>query len=456
MRALLLSPDYASHYFPLSALGRELRSRGYDVLVATGPALRSRVEQDGFGYRELVLGPGSNPGLIRAAEQPGDEGERVDAFLAATREGMIETLRYQAESRLRDLLWRPEEVTARLSALLAEVRPSVVVSDQLAFGATLALRALAQPYVSFHPGHPSAIVGPGEVFGFPALRSREFDADDRELANLWERCVEVSERFTHVFNRTLRGLNPSAPQVVSAFAATSPLLTLVNYPAELGEYRRASLPRSVHFVGASVRHEPITDPTLSAWLARPNGELPRIYVSFGSFLSARSDVLARIVDAFRAEPIQLVVASGVTQSESLPDVPKSWRIQPYVPQPALLRWCDLAISHGGNNTVTEALWAGVPLLLCPFSTDQFAAAEDVRRSGLGDVFDPNAASPEAIADLARGVLAGAAPERAALLSERLRSGAGPAYAVDLIVGLAARRRSVARAGASRAVRPSLA
>ena len=42
MRALLLSPDYVSHYFPLSALGRELRSRGYDVLVATGPTLRSR------------------------------------------------------------------------------------------------------------------------------------------------------------------------------------------------------------------------------------------------------------------------------------------------------------------------------------------------------------------------------------------------------------------------------
>ena len=167
MRALLLSPDYASHYFPLSALGRELRSRGHDVVVATGPALRSRVEQDEFGYRELVLGPGSNPGLIRAAEQPGDEAGRVDAFLDATRNGMIATLRYQAESRLRDLLWRPEEVTIRLRELLAEVRPSIVISDQLAFGATLALRALEQPYVSFHPGHPSAIAGRGRSMGSP-------------------------------------------------------------------------------------------------------------------------------------------------------------------------------------------------------------------------------------------------------------------------------------------------
>ena len=98
----------------------------------------------------------------------------------------------------------------------------------------------------------------------------------------------------------------------------------------------------------------------------------------------------------------------------------------------MLRSCDLAICHGGNNTVTEALWAGVPLLVCPFSTDQFAGAEDVRRAGLGDVFDPNAAAPEEIADRALRVLAGLEPRRAAALGVALRERFGPQHASRLV------------------------
>ena len=153
--------------------------------------------------------------------------------------------------------------------------------------------------------------------------------------------------------------------------------------------------------------------------------MPRIYVSLGSFLSARSDVLQRIVSAFAGQPVRLIVAAGVTAPEALGDLPKAWHVEEYLPQPAVLRFCDLAISHGGNNTVTEALWAGVPLLVCPFSTDQFAAAEDVRGSGVGDSFDPNGASVGEIAWRARRVLAGAAPRRAAALGVTLRRTGGP-------------------------------
>ncbi len=430
MRALLVTPDYASHYLPLSALGLELQRRGHHVVVASGPALAQRVEEDGFEHRTLVLGAGSNPGLIRSAEQVGEEASHLDGFLAATRAGMVATLRFQAEARLHDLLWEPEAVTGHLGRILADVRPDVVAADQLAFGATLALRALERPYVAFHPGHPSAIPGPGELFGFPHLRPRELDAGEAELAQLWRLCAEVSDRFTDTFNRTLRSLNPRAPRVVSALSATSSTLTLLNYPAELGEGRRGLLPRSARFVGASVRDVPAPD--LARLLAETDTGLPRIYVSLGSFLSARTDVLHRIVAAFREEPVQLLLASGVTPPDLFGDLPPGWHVRPYLPQPAALRACDLVLTHGGNNTVTEALWAGVPLLVAPFSTDQFAGAEDVRRAGLGDVFDPNRAPPPELAARARAILTGEAPRRAAALGARLRAEAGPRVAADLV------------------------
>ena len=53
-----------------------------------------------------------------------------------------------------------------------------------------------------------------------------------------------------------------------------------------------------------------------------------------------------------------------------------------LPQVTLLRHAALAVSHGGNNSVTEALTAGVPLLLLPLSTDQFAGAAALEDAGL--------------------------------------------------------------------------
>jgi MGT family glycosyltransferase len=430
VKVLVVSPDYASHYLPLSALAQALARRGHDVVVATGSALAARVSGDGFEHRELVLGPATNPGLARESAQA-DDAAHLRAFLAATRRGMIATLRLQAEERERDLLWEPASVTHRLAEIVADVRPALVVSDQLAFGATLALRALEQPHVSFHPGHPAAIPGPGELYGFPSHRPEQFRADARELADLRRVCAAVSERFTRTFNVTLRQLNPRAEPVPTALSATSPLLTLVNYPVQLAWHRRTLLPRSSRFVGASVRQGGEVGHELAALLEREDSR-PRIYVSLGSFLSARSDVLERIVSAFRALPVRLVVASGVTPRSALGSIPSDWHVASYLPQPDVLRSCDLAISHGGNNTVTEALWAGVPLLVGPFSTDQFAGAADVWRAGLGDVFDPNAAAPEEIAGRALRVLAGLEPRRAAALGVTLRQRFGPEYASRLV------------------------
>jgi UDP:flavonoid glycosyltransferase YjiC (YdhE family) len=59
------------------------------------------------------------------------------------------------------------------------------------------------------------------------------------------------------------------------------------------------------------------------------------------------------------------------------------------------------VTHGGNNSVTEALTCGVPMLVLPFSTDQFAGAAAVENAGVGLALDPNAAS---VTDLEAAVL----------------------------------------------------
>ena len=64
-------------------------------------------------------------------------------------------------------------------------------------------------------------------------------------------------------------------------------------------------------------------------------------------------------------------------------IPDDWIVAPTLPQVAMLRGADLAIHHGGNNSVQESLAAGVRQLVLPMSTDQFANAADLEHDRRG-------------------------------------------------------------------------
>ena len=132
---------------------------------------------------------------------------------------------------------------------------------------------------------------------------------------------------------------------------------------------------------------------------------PIAYVSLGSFLSVRSDVLATVAAALRDLDIRVAFARGSTPREALGEVPSSWLVRETLPQVRLLGESALAVTHGGNNSVTEALTAAVPLLVLPLSTDQFAGAAAIEQAGIGEALDPNALTPDEIAAAAGRLLA---------------------------------------------------
>lgn len=421
---LIISPDYSSHYLPLSAVGAALRRRGHDVVVATGRGLRSKVISDGFAHESLVLGPGSNPGLIRPELQSVEERRQLEVFFEATKEGMVPALLHQARNRQRDLLFEPHRVAVDIEALLLRVAPDAVVVDQLAFGATAALRGLRQPFVSFHPGHPSAI-SVGWPYGYPPRIPRRIRVDRQGLVELKTTSTEVVARFTAEYNKAVAAIDPTVAAVDDAFAAVSPQRTLVNYPSRLGaDY---GLPDHARYIGSSIRGQ-----ELPPGMRRVVVPRPRIYASLGSFFSGRSDILRKLVAAFRTEPVELVLAAGVTPPSDLGAIPDHWTVAEYLPQPALIPTSDLVITHGGNNTVTEALTAGVPMLVGPLSTDQFSAAADIESAGLGQVFDPNFEGAATIAALAHDVLGSDAVAKAGELGEELRHRPGHEHAARLI------------------------
>ena len=392
MTLLVVSPDYASHLYPLATLATAWRDRGERVVVATGPATAAVVR--GFGYEQehLQLGRGSNPGVIRAEEQPPGEDDSLRGFFAATREGAVATLAYQARARGDDLLWNAVGVARQVHDLVERVRPDAVLVDHLAFGARLGLVSARVPHADVVLGHPSALTVGDEVYGYPPSWPRCIRPGAEALAGLRALCVDVRDTFTAQWNTALAELDPAASPSPDAFAETGDLL-LLNYPGSLHDRERTALLPAHTFLGSAVREEP-PDPEVEAWLARDTR--PVVYVSLGSFLSARADVLALVADALRGLGVRVALATGSAPAELLGSLPADWLVRAFLPQVRLLSGSAVAVTHGGNNSVTEALTHGVPLLVLPLSTDQFAGAAAVERAGVGLCLDPNATTPAAV------------------------------------------------------------
>ncbi|HEX5859945.1 MAG TPA: nucleotide disphospho-sugar-binding domain-containing protein, partial [Microbacterium sp.] len=223
-------------------------------------------------------------------------------------------------------------------------------------------------------------------------------------------------------------LDRAAPTTDDAFAEHGELV-LYNYPAELAHGDGRALPAH-EFLGSTRRAEAV-DAEVEEWIA---GAGEYAYVSFGSFLSVRGDVLQRVARALSQLGMRAAIATGSTPIAELGALPDGWLVRDYLPQVRLLGDARLAVTHGGNNSVTEAVGQGVPLLVLPFSTDQFAGAAAIERTGLGRALDPNGASAAELAGALESVRDIGAEQRALL--ERIAVGQqrrpGPAIAYEAL------------------------
>ncbi|MET0673791.1 MAG: glycosyltransferase [Microbacterium pygmaeum] len=429
MTLLVISPDYASHLLPLATLATAWRDAGERVVVATGPATDPIVREFGLERYDLALGRGSNARVIRAEDQPAEESDSLRGFFDATRRGMVPTLAYQARERLTDLMWDPVDAGRRTLAAVDAIRPDAILVDHLAFSARLALQTAGVRYADVVLGHPSALPVAGEVYGYPPFWPAAFAPGEDELTELRALCERVSLRFTDEWNRTAAVLDPGASGTADAFGEHGDLV-LYNYPAELAREDGRMLPPHA-FLG-STRREEAPDDQVERWLASVSDYA---YVSFGSFLSVRGDVLRRVAEALAEIGMPAAIATGSTPPDELGPLPEGWLVRDYLPQVRLLASARLAVTHGGNNSVTEALGQAVPLLVLPFSTDQFAGAAAIERTGVGRALDPNTAG---VPELAAALAAARDSSNTALLDSIAREQSarpGPVLAYGLAGGL---------------------
>ena len=428
---LLITPDYISHYLPIASIGAEWLRRGYRVWVATGDKLQPRVRTDGFDYARLPLGASGIGDFLRTSSMSAEEVSKLQESLRATAAGVVAAFKFQASHRESDLLWHVDEIFSRLGESISEIRPDFILSVHLASNATAALLAHGAKFATLVTGHHAQVPVDDEVYGVPYLRPARFSVPQEEFVQLEADCREVQDRFTMAFNRFVQGHRPTAVPVRNAFKVGSPWLTLHNYPAEFARAAAVGLTR-VHFVGPIVRRE-AEDRDFENWHGGSDPSRPLVVVSLGSFFAVRADLLQRLASALAMTQCRVAIAVG-DNDVSHWNLPQDWYVVPFLRQQAIMRYAKLVVFHGGNNTFLEALSAGVPMLVGPLCSDEFAIAADVERLGLGFAFDPNVSPPEEIRTLALKALG--SHMRAAELAAKVRKPSA-ALACDLMSRLLA-------------------
>ena len=116
---------------------------------------------------------------------------------------------------------------------------------------------------------------------------------------------------------------------------------------------------------------------------------PLVYLSMGTIWNG----IIRIDEIIHALAScgYSVVVSGIDTDTDNP-YGKNVILRKYVNQIEVLKHCDVFITHGGMNSVSEALYWGVPLCIHPFQTEQAIVADRVVELGCGlkiDGFDPH-------------------------------------------------------------------
>jgi MGT family glycosyltransferase len=115
-----------------------------------------------------------------------------------------------------------------------------------------------------------------------------------------------------------------------------------------------------------------------------SGEKKIIYISLGTINNNCMDFYHKCIEAFSEECYQVIMSVGSKiEISSLQPLPNNFVVRNYIPQLEVLKHADVIISHGGLNSVSEALYYGVPVITIPMANDQPAVARRLTELGAG-------------------------------------------------------------------------
>jgi MGT family glycosyltransferase len=397
-------------------IGDVLRRRGHRVVFIVEESFAGTLEAQGFEEQTMRLTPPPE-----TEEAPGQfwkdfirdtapvfrrsTTEQLGEFIAPTFQALIDGAKY---------------VDARLLEIIGGLEPDLVVEDNVV--TFPALFASGVPWARIDSCNPLEIKDPDLPPVFSGLPSE----DRSGWADFRDAYRAAHDEMHADFDAFCRE-HGAPPLPRDDFIHASPTLNLYLYPDEVDYPRREALGPTWHNLGASVR---ATD---ARWEVPEElaGDEPLVYLSLGSLGSADVELMRTLVEVLAEAPYRFVVSKG-PQAEEFELAPNMVGAE-FLPQTSVLPQVDLVITHGGNNTITESLYFGKPMVVLPIFWDQHDNAQRLDETGFGIRVDTYGHEPE---DL-RGAIArllddGDLADRLTQTSRRLQAAPGTELAADLI------------------------
>ncbi|MBI1622375.1 glycosyltransferase [Aquamicrobium zhengzhouense] len=341
MRIALICPPYPSHVQVFSVLASALQERGHEAVLV----LQEGAEAFAAGKVRCVLIP---PASGRTTEQLLRRAARPGSIL-----GVLKTVADSAAAT--------DALCQHLPEILQNMAIEAVIADQMEPAGALAARHRKITYLSLACALPlerDARIPP-PYLGWP------YAADEAGLKR--NRGGEmVASYLLSAQRRMIRkwAARFGLENLETLEDCLSPLGTIAQMPKAL-DFPREDGGRPLWQMGPIRAVGGKQDFALEI---DPNR--PLVFMSLGTLQGHRFSLFRAVARVCKQLDAQLLVAHcGGLRPDQAARVGADW-VTDFVPQREVLARADICVTHGGQNTVLDALEAGTPLLVTPIAFDQ--------------------------------------------------------------------------------------
>lgn len=402
----IICPPYLGHLKPFCVLGQTLQARGHQVTVLQIPDLELQVRATGLDFAAI-------------GETIYQSGTLAHTFEQLAKLSGIEALRYSVQfcQQMAEILCQDAP------SAIAQLGIDVLLVDQLEPAGETVAEFLGLPFICVSCAqaiHRRADVPP---FFMPWPYDTSWPAQLRnQIAyTLLDRSCQPILRTLNHYRRQWH-----LPPVHQIYASRTQLAHISQQP-EAFDFPIANLPTQFHYAGP-FRQPEARSPSFP--YARLTGQ-PLIYASLGTVQNTKRDLFYSIAAACENLDAQLVIAGlHPVQASHLPGNPL---VVEYAPQCELLANACLTITHGGLNTVLDALSHGVPLVAIPITFEQPGTGARIQWTGTGEVISLDQVSADRLRTVIQQVLSNPTyRQNAQRMQQTIQRSQGVMRAADLI------------------------
>ena len=335
------------HTNPTLGVVKELTDRGHEVLYYSYEPFREKIQAAGAKF----IACDDYDAELRLTRE---EANRLGSDLALSTRVLVDTT-----LSLDDLVCREME----------RLKPDCIVADSMAVWGKAVAGKLGIPFVSSTT-----------TFAFNKHSAKIMKQSFRELAAMLFAMPRIQKDV-----KRLQAKGYPVKNVLDIIGNDDATDTIV-YTSPEFQPCAETFPETYTFVGPSIR--PVKHP-----VEKQREKL--IYISMGTVNNAMLPLYRSCIEGLKDTGCQLILSVGhQVDLAAFGDLPEHVAVYPAVDQIAVLEKADGFLTHCGMNSVSEALYFGVPLLMLPKTKEQAGVAERVRQLGAGILLEN--ASPEAI------------------------------------------------------------